>query len=261
MIIVDDMIDTAGTLCTAANEMKRSGALRVFAFATHGLFNGPAAKRIEASHIDEVIVSNTVPLRRDITDVTHKIRQISVGKLLEGAEAAFVQQPPAIYYGGGGGSPHSKRGLDAHQDFGSCTLNYQVQVTGSKRWFFHSPLASDNDKPARFVDVHPGDVFVFPPQMWHEVHSLPPQRRPGPGAMALKMHLIAALLSFVRPKCWVRLMPLRLHFTETSNGSGATTQSRVGPSTRHSGTMRAVRKARHCSRIFTATRAGSARRR
>ena len=89
VIIVDDMIDTAGTLCTAANEMKRSGALRVFAFATHGLFNGPAAKRIEASHIDEVIVSNTVPLRRDITDVTHKIRQISVGKLLEGAIRAI----------------------------------------------------------------------------------------------------------------------------------------------------------------------------
>ena len=46
---VDDMIDTAGTLCTAANELQMMGARRVFAFATHGLFNGPALERIEKS--------------------------------------------------------------------------------------------------------------------------------------------------------------------------------------------------------------------
>ena len=92
------MIDTAGTLCTAANEMKRSGALRVFAFATHGLFNGPGEAHRGVAH-RRGIVSNTVPLRRDITDVTHKIRQISVGKLLEGAIRAIHsgERSPALH--------------------------------------------------------------------------------------------------------------------------------------------------------------------
>merc|ERR1712226_723562 len=84
-IIVDDMIDTAGTLCKAADELHNFGALRVFAFASHGLFNGSAAERIEKSVLDEVIVSNTVPLRADIGNTTKKIRQISVGKLLSTA--------------------------------------------------------------------------------------------------------------------------------------------------------------------------------
>ena len=59
-IIVDDMIDTAGTLCKAADELKSFGASRVFAFATHGLFNGPAGSRIEACALEEVVVANTV---------------------------------------------------------------------------------------------------------------------------------------------------------------------------------------------------------
>jgi len=84
-IIVDDMIDTAGTLCKAAGELRNFGAKRVFAFASHGLFNGPAASRIEASVLDEVIVSNTVPLREGIGEITKKIRQISVGKLISTA--------------------------------------------------------------------------------------------------------------------------------------------------------------------------------
>ena len=62
-IIVDDMIDTAGTLCTAANELKMMGAARIFAFATHGLFNGPAPDRIEKSALTEVVMCNTVPLK------------------------------------------------------------------------------------------------------------------------------------------------------------------------------------------------------
>lgn len=48
-IIVDDMIDTAGTLCEAAKTLKQNGATKVYAFATHGLFNGPAADRIAAT--------------------------------------------------------------------------------------------------------------------------------------------------------------------------------------------------------------------
>ena len=57
------MIDTAGTLCTAANELKMMGAARIFAFATHGLFNGPAPDRIEKSALTEVVMCNTVPLK------------------------------------------------------------------------------------------------------------------------------------------------------------------------------------------------------
>ena len=84
-IIVDDIIDTAGTLCKAADELKTFGAKRVYAFSTHGLFNGPAAARIEACALEEVVVANTVPLRLEVSAVTKKIRVISVGKLLDGA--------------------------------------------------------------------------------------------------------------------------------------------------------------------------------
>ena len=81
-IIVDDMIDTAGTLCAAAKELKDFGAQRVFAFATHGLFNGPGAQRIEDSVMENVVVANTIPLAPHISKTTKKIRQISVGPLV-----------------------------------------------------------------------------------------------------------------------------------------------------------------------------------
>lgn len=84
-IIVDDMIDTAGTLCKAADELKIFGATRIFAFATHGLFNGPAGDRIQACALEEVVVANTVPVSPDVLAKTKKIRAISVGKLLDGA--------------------------------------------------------------------------------------------------------------------------------------------------------------------------------
>ncbi len=81
-IIVDDMIDTAGTLCAASNELTSLGARRVFAFATHGLFSGVAAERIEGSSLEEVVVANTIPLAASVTRDTRKVRQVSVGKLL-----------------------------------------------------------------------------------------------------------------------------------------------------------------------------------
>jgi len=81
-IIIDDMIDTAGTLCAAANELVTFGAKRVFAFATHGLLNGPAAERIEACALEEVVVANTLPLPPNVSKTTRKVRQLSVGKLL-----------------------------------------------------------------------------------------------------------------------------------------------------------------------------------
>ena len=82
MVTVDDMIDTAGTLCTAAANLKANGANRVFAFASHGLFSGPASDRILRSDLEEVVVTNTIPLSPSVQRDTRKVRQVSVGKLL-----------------------------------------------------------------------------------------------------------------------------------------------------------------------------------
>lgn len=80
-IIVDDMVDTAGTLCKAAEILKGMGARRVFAFASHGVFSGPAASRIANSQLTELVVLDTVPLSDDCK-ATGKIMQLSVGPLL-----------------------------------------------------------------------------------------------------------------------------------------------------------------------------------
>lgn len=61
-ILVDDMIDTAGTICGAADLLKQRGAARVLACATHPLFSGPAVERLKASAIEQVVVTNTVPI-------------------------------------------------------------------------------------------------------------------------------------------------------------------------------------------------------
>lgn len=81
VVIVDDMIDTAGTLCTAASNLKTNGARRVFAFAPHGLFSGPASDRIARSVLEEVVVTNTIPLKAGAR-ANDKIVQLSVAPLL-----------------------------------------------------------------------------------------------------------------------------------------------------------------------------------
>eukprot|EP00388_Colpodella_angusta_P022999 GDKJ01058792.1.p1 GENE.GDKJ01058792.1~~GDKJ01058792.1.p1 ORF type:complete len:417 (+),score=117.16 GDKJ01058792.1:47-1297(+) len=81
VIIVDDMIDTAGTLVEAGKELKKHGANRVFAFATHGLFNGPAVDRINASPFEEIIVTNSIQLNEK-TKGCNKIVQLSIGEML-----------------------------------------------------------------------------------------------------------------------------------------------------------------------------------
>lgn len=65
VIIVDDIIDTGGTLCEAAHELKKYGAKRVYAFATHGLFSKDAREKIENSPLELVVVTNTIPLRSE----------------------------------------------------------------------------------------------------------------------------------------------------------------------------------------------------
>lgn len=79
-IIVDDMIDTAGTLVKASTVLKENGANRIFACASHALLNEPASKIILESPIEKVIVTNTVNLPKE--KLTHKIIQVSVFKVL-----------------------------------------------------------------------------------------------------------------------------------------------------------------------------------
>jgi ribose-phosphate pyrophosphokinase len=79
-VIMDDMIDTAGTLVKAAEVLKERGARRVYAYCTHPVFSGPAVSRIAASQIDEVVISNTIPLNEEGRRCS-KIRQLSVAFL------------------------------------------------------------------------------------------------------------------------------------------------------------------------------------
>ena len=64
-VIMDDMIDTAGTLVKAAEVLKERGAKSVYAYCTHAVFSGPAIERIKASALDEVVITNTIPLSED----------------------------------------------------------------------------------------------------------------------------------------------------------------------------------------------------
>ncbi|WP_430418194.1 ribose-phosphate pyrophosphokinase [Methylibium petroleiphilum] len=79
-VIMDDMIDTAGTLVKAAEVLKERGAKSVFAYCTHPVFSGPAIERIKNSQIDEVVITNTIPLNA-AAKATTKIRQLSVAFL------------------------------------------------------------------------------------------------------------------------------------------------------------------------------------
>ena len=79
-LIIDDMIDTAGTLVKAAEALKRNGAETVLASATHAVFSGPAVERIEASPIKEVVVTNTIPA--DNACRSGKVKCLSVAELL-----------------------------------------------------------------------------------------------------------------------------------------------------------------------------------
>ncbi|GAB4125496.1 MAG: ribose-phosphate pyrophosphokinase [Sideroxydans sp.] len=80
-LIMDDMVDTANTLCEAANALKEKGALRVVAYCTHGVLSGPAIERIEASAIDQLVVTDTIPLRENARNCK-RIRQLSVAELM-----------------------------------------------------------------------------------------------------------------------------------------------------------------------------------
>ena len=80
-VLIDDLVDTAGTLCHAAKALKDAGAKRVLAYITHAVLSGPAIERIGKSELDELVVTDTIPLREDARKCA-KIRQLSVAGLL-----------------------------------------------------------------------------------------------------------------------------------------------------------------------------------
>ena len=80
-VLMDDMVDTANTLCQAATALKEHGAVKVYACCTHAVLSGPAIERITNSDLDEVLVTNTIPLSREARACS-KIRQISIGEIL-----------------------------------------------------------------------------------------------------------------------------------------------------------------------------------
>jgi len=80
-VLVDDIVDTAGTLCKAAEALKKNGATKVVAYATHAVLSGSAIENIKNSQLDELVVTNSIPLQEDAKKCG-KIRTLSLGKLL-----------------------------------------------------------------------------------------------------------------------------------------------------------------------------------
>jgi ribose-phosphate pyrophosphokinase len=80
-VIIDDMVDTANTLCEAAGALKERGAERVLAYCTHPVLSGKAVERIAGSALDEIVVTDTIPLR-DEAKACRKIRVLSIAGLL-----------------------------------------------------------------------------------------------------------------------------------------------------------------------------------
>lgn len=80
-LLIDDLVDTAGTLCKAAAALKERGASQVLAYSTHPVLSGPAIDNINASELDQLVVTDTIPLRQDAKECK-KIRQLSCAMIL-----------------------------------------------------------------------------------------------------------------------------------------------------------------------------------
>ncbi|MBI1423357.1 MAG: ribose-phosphate diphosphokinase [Gammaproteobacteria bacterium] len=80
-VIIDDLVDTAGTLCQAAKALKEHGAVRVVAYCTHAVLSGPAVDNINNSVLDELVVTDTIPLS-PAAEACSRIRQLSIAELL-----------------------------------------------------------------------------------------------------------------------------------------------------------------------------------
>jgi len=80
-VLIDDIVDTAGTLCAAADALKKQGARKVVAYCTHPVLSGPAIRNLSMSQIDELVVTDTIALSEE-AQACGKIRQLSVAELL-----------------------------------------------------------------------------------------------------------------------------------------------------------------------------------
>jgi len=80
-VMVDDLVDTAGTLCHAAKALKANGAIKVVAYCTHPVLSGGAADNVRNSVLDELVVTDTIPLNEELLSID-KIRQLSVAEML-----------------------------------------------------------------------------------------------------------------------------------------------------------------------------------
>ncbi len=80
-VLIDDLVDTAGTLCQAANALKQHGAAKVKAYITHPVLSGPAVENIENSQLDELVVTDSIPLSPE-AHACNRIRQVSIAEML-----------------------------------------------------------------------------------------------------------------------------------------------------------------------------------
>ena len=97
-VLVDDIVDTAGTLCAAAAALKERGARKVVAYCVHPVLSGAAIRNVEGSQLDQLVVTNTLPLRPDALGCP-KIRQLSVAELLAETirRIAFGESVSSLY--------------------------------------------------------------------------------------------------------------------------------------------------------------------
>jgi ribose-phosphate pyrophosphokinase len=97
-VLVDDIVDTAGTLCAAAAALKRNGARKVVAYCTHAVLSGPAISNLEGSQLDELVVTDSIPLSAT-AQACKRIRQLSVAELLAETirRIAFGESVSSLY--------------------------------------------------------------------------------------------------------------------------------------------------------------------
>ena len=97
-VLVDDIVDTAGTLCAAANALKKQGARKVVAYCTHPVLSGSALSNIMNSQLDELVVTDTIPLSPEI-QACSRIRQLTVAELLAETirRVAFGESVSSLY--------------------------------------------------------------------------------------------------------------------------------------------------------------------
>ena len=92
-VVVDDLVDTAGTLCQAAKALKKNGAVKVVAYCTHPVLSGTAIENIDSSELDELVVTNTIPLSEAAAN-SKRIRQLSIANMLAEAINRIANEEP-----------------------------------------------------------------------------------------------------------------------------------------------------------------------